>query len=485
MKPKLFLCLVLIGSSSLFGYCNIARCADEAVSNSASSTNIQPSLESLLNAAFPDQKAESTGTGSPAVKSQPLTAAQRNQIAVTAVGSLWLRTTNERLRDTENPRLIAPLINILDDPDVPTYVRDQAAQVLCRLTRREYTELYQYSDGEKHAQFVRWWRDWWEKNKDKHPVFDDELKRVITARVTAIRNQIFLEVNGYGGFASGSIPAVSINRSDRDTVMAVTMDSSMLATASPRSGGQIYLLISAHFETPRFQLNPIASRNYPAGTVGEWQPLGHKEKINVKEVYRESLPGTDIAITVDAASQDGVFPRLVRECLQKPPESIQPEIARLTEQIKDETNSAHAAFMLVRVGEYAPVIAALSNTNLTIQRGAVIGLASGPFPDTVNGKAAGPLLVHLLKTNDAYTRYLAAWALGHVHEEDKATVDALIGGINDENLQVRTAAIISLGEFKSQAGIIVPILTKLLADTNLEISVQASQTLKELNPYLK
>jgi hypothetical protein len=194
-------------------------------------------LESLLNAAFPNQKVESTWTGPLAVRIQQLPAAQRNQIAVAAARDLtngdMITARVELLRDMESlrpitdPGVIAPLINMLDYPGVSTVVRGFAAQVLCRLTGREYTESYQYSTGEKHAQFVRWWRDWWAKNQDKHPVFEDDLKKAIVARVTAIRNQIYLEVKGYGVFASEYVVAVSVNRPDRDSVMAVGMDSSV------------------------------------------------------------------------------------------------------------------------------------------------------------------------------------------------------------------------------------------------------------------
>jgi HEAT repeat protein len=91
-------------------------------------------------------------------------------------------------------------------------------------------------------------------------------------------------------------------------------------------------------------------------------------------------------------------------------------------------------------------------------------------------------LIHLLQTSDSYTRYLAAWALGHVHEEEATTVDALIVALDDNHEQVSTAAQMSLGEFKSQEKVIVPAMIKKLSDTNAAVRAQATRTLGELSP---
>jgi len=507
---------------------SVAAHAEEAAATKSPATNTEQSLESLLHAPFPGEKGGSRWTGNWVDTIQDPSPAYRNRIAVAAARELSLCTTNgdcisadtvDRvlyqptsadtpteaalrrlcqwnegrmylLRDLANrheisdPSVIEPLIIMLDYPGTKTTIRDQAAQILCQITGRDYANFYQYSTGEKHEQFVRWWWDWWAKNKGNYRIYDEHLKQAIADRVSAIQKQIVLEVKGYSGIASGSIPRASVNRSATDNLLETSVDSSFMQNTVPGSKGQIYLRISAHFETPRWELNPVEHHDYPAGVVGEWQPLGSKEKITIEQVYHELLPGADIAITVDAASQDGEFPRLVRECLQRPPESIQPEIARLTEQLNDEKDSGRAASELVQVGEYAPVIAALSNTNLTIQRGAIIGLASlNPnMKSSASVTTAVPALIRLLKTSDSYTRYLAAWALGHVHAEDKASVDALIAAINDEDQQVRKTAIISLAEFKSQAHLIVPVLQK-LADTHSEVSAEVAMALNELNPH--
>jgi hypothetical protein len=529
MKPKLLLALTLVLSGALMRYSAAAH-AEEAAATKSPPTNTEQSLESLLHAPFPGEKGGSRWTGNWVGTIQDLSPVDLNRIAVAAARELSLCTTNgdcisadtvdrvlyqpmsadtpteaalrrlcmwnqQRmylLRDMANrrqisdPGVIEPLIIMLDYPGTETLIRDEAAQILCQITGRECANLYQYSTGEKHEQLVRWWWDWWAKNKNGHPMFGDDLKQAIADRVSAIQKQIILEVKGYGGLAYGGLAAASVNRPDRENLMTIRVDSSLMQNAIPGSKEQIYLQISAHYETPRLPPNSEERHSYPAGVVGEWQPLGSHEKIKIEEVYHELLPGTDVAVTVDAASQDGAFPKLVRECLQRPPESIQPEIARLTEQLHDEQGSSRAARVLVQVGEYAPVIAALSSTNLSIQRSAIIGLAdlNPNIKSSASVTIAVPPLIHLLKTSSSYTRYLAAWALGHVHAEDKASVDALIAAINDEDQQVRKAAIISLAEFKSQAHLIVPVLHK-LADTHSEVSAEVTMALNELNPYLE
>jgi hypothetical protein len=360
MKSKLLLALALVWSGALMRYSAAAH-AEEAAATKSPATNTEQSLESLLHAPFPGEKGGSRWTGNWVDTMQDLSPADLNRIAVAAARELSLCTTNgdcisadavdrvlyqptsadtpteaalrrlcnwnqQRmylLRDMANrhqisdPGVIEPLLVMLDYPGTKTAIRDQAAQILSQITGREYANLYQYSTGEKHEQLVRWWWDWWAKNKGNYRIYDEHLKQIIADRVSAIQKQILLQVKGYGGIASGSIPRASINRSASDNLLETSVDSSLMQSTMPGSKGQIYLRISAHFETPRLELNPVQHHDYPAGVVGEWQPLGSKEKINIEQVYREELPGTDIAITVDAASEDGELPRLVRQCWQR------------------------------------------------------------------------------------------------------------------------------------------------------------------------
>ena len=524
MNPKLLLALALV----LSGWPGPVR-ADEIAGKGLADSG--QSFESLLRAAFPGIDLNDNGAILYRTDFHRLPAAQRNQIAVAAARELSLRTTNglvitretvdellyksaandtpaeaalrrlhgnndekiTLLRNLSNDRLISdpgviePLINLLDYPGQKTDIRDEAAQVLCQLTRQPYSELYQYSAGEEHSQFVKWWRDWWTKNKNKHPVFDDDVKKTIIARVSAIQKQICLGVAGYGELGYLHPTWVQINYIDPSVIANIEVDTAVLSAVfgrttsegetrvARRGQDEVLLRIKAQFETPSLVTNQV--RNF--GTLRNWS------EGRVEQVYREELPGTDIVITVEAASHDGVFAGLVRACLAKPPESMRREIARLIRQLETEKNSAGAASLLVRVGEYSPVIAALTNRNPAIRRNAIIAL--GDFNHNAAAgapvKSAVPPLIHLLKTGDQDTRCQVAWALGHVHQEDEATVAALIDAMDDENGQAGSAALAALGEFKTQETIIVPAVIKKLSDPNAAVRAQATRTLGGLGPY--
>ncbi|MDB6023901.1 MAG: domain containing protein [Verrucomicrobiales bacterium] len=518
MKLKIILCLALI----LSGWPDAAR-AQTIVSKDLPEAG--QDFDSSLNAALPGVKLNDLSRIVYGTESRRLSATQWNQIAVAAARELSLRTTNglaitgetvdvllyklmandtpseavlrrlcwsnnekvTLLRDLSNnqlindPGVIEPLINMLEYPGEKTSIRSEAAQVLCQLTRHPYSELSQYTSGAKRSQFVKWWRDWWAKNKNRHPVFDDDVKKTIIARISALQKQLCLGVRGYGELGRLHPTWVNIEYMEPSIVADIEVDtavfSEVFSRTTPdnsrrpahRDQDEIFLRIKAQFQTPSLP----SDRTDGSRTSRIWW------KDKVEQVYREELPGTDIGITVEAASRDGVFTRRVRECLKEPSESIKAEIERLMQQLKTEKDSGGATSLLVQVGEYSSVIAALTNRDLTIQRNAVIALANFNHnaADGTSIKSAVPPLIQLLKNSDAYTRYLAAWALGHVHQEDETTVAALIVALDDEDVQTSTTAMTSLGEFKPQQKVIVPALIKKLSDTNSAVRLHAIQTL--------
>ena len=515
VKSNIILCAAL----SLSGSFDFVQADDIS---GKSSTDTGQSFDSLVIAAFPGKSANNYRSISVEREFRKLTLAQCNQIAVSAARELSLRTTNSYvitkeivdelsrkpatqhtpaeaellrlhenndgkvslLRDLSNaqlindPGVIGPLINMLGYPGEKTSIRSEAAQVLCQLTgrsRQESGQLYQFVDGEnnpKRPHYVAWWRDWWAKNKNKHPVFDNDVKNAIVARVSAIQKQLCLGVKGYADLGDLHPTWVQINNVEPALVANVDIDSSV--GSRPRTEKyEILLRIRAQFETPPF----LTNRTDAFKESKKWW------EGKVENVYREELPGTDIVITVEAASTDGAFAKRVRECMAKHSQSVESEIPLLIQQLETEKDSAQAASLLVRVGEYSPVIAALTNSNLTIQRNAVMALATFNYhaADGTSIKGAVLPLIHLLKTSDAYTRYLASWALGHVHQEDKLTVAALIAAMDDEDEQAGTSAMVWLREFKSQEDVIVPAMIKKLSDTNATVRTQATRTLGELS----
>jgi hypothetical protein len=454
--------------------------------------NAEPGWEAMLKADFPGEKIDPPGSGRTAQRIQQLPPAERNRIAVAAARELSLTTNGQTitaetvdvlpfrpaktdtpaestlrelysrdfsatqlLRDMENlrlitdPRVIKPLIDMLDMPGTKTSIPLEACQVLCQVTRREYDNLDRPFRSERREEFVQWWKDWWAKNHDRHPVYDDELQKRVVARVAAIRNQIFLEVHGYHDW-QGGFPEVNVShRPSSDDIAVAHIDSSVMSGVfNPTQKGRMYLRIAAHFQTPRFNLYPSTTPSRDPESTGEWEPMISTNKIKIEQIYREEIPGTDIAIKVTAASQDGGFAKAARECMLKPPESMQAEIAQLTEKLKTGDDFEWTAFSLLCVGEYAPVIACLSSTQTNIENGAVIALAGGLHPNEETSlKPAIPPLIHLLQTAQPWTRYLAAWCLGHLHQEAETTIPALIAACDDTNEQTAAEALQAMGDF--------------------------------------
>ena len=351
---KVILYLSLVLSGPLFGCCSLTS-ADTF-------TNAEPSLASVLAQYFPGKKPIDVFRSSAAwaKRFEQLSSADRNRIAIAAVRELSLRTTNGDLitdalidqeqptssdaprktamhnlagndmlgvfllRDMENLNLISdagviePLINMLEFPGVKKDfgVRDASAQVLCQLTGHNWSELYQFSTGEKHRQFVQWWQAWWAKNKNRHPVYDSEVEEMIKARISAIELQLAKEVASYSELRSPELKPERIRfiHYSRVNLAGNSVDSFGSSQGRFRTTPDgdrrpatvdeyVYLCITAKFGTPP----PMP---YPEDTPARWQSLK-------QEVFREALPNTDIIITVVAASKDAEFMREVSNSLAK------------------------------------------------------------------------------------------------------------------------------------------------------------------------
>ena len=91
-----------------------------------------------------------------------------------------------------------------------------------------------------------------------------------------------------------------------------------------------------------------------------------------------------------------------------------------------------------------------------------------------------PLLVELLKDNDAGVRQSAAWALGQVGCEAKTTVPLLTGLLKDRH--VRLAAAHVLGSMGPEARTAIPALTELLNEKNEAVQEVAARTLGYIGP---
>ncbi|WP_160164609.1 sister chromatid cohesion protein PDS5 [Pedosphaera parvula] len=491
----------------------------------------EPSLESLLNRTFPEKKLSNLGSAD----FKSLTPTLCNQIAVAAARELSLHTTNgamitantvdvllyksarndtpieaalrqlcgdnearmELLRDLENehlisdPRVIEPLINMLEYPGVHTAIRSEAAQTLNQLTARTFGsdggDSWNLSEANK-AQISQA-RQWWIRNRDHHPVFDAEVETLIKTRIATIQVQLRRDLTNYPELNRTLRPAdLRITHSDPVTLVDIALDTRYLqqgifryrpdGTPRPaREEDYVTLSISAKFGTPPF---PKAGPQISKATA-EGAPPGNKEVM-----LNEVLPGTDIIISVKATSKGAEFIRQVHDSLATlphAPESVDTalgqleslkasEITRLKQLLQQQATAASALSGLVDLGADGPVIGALTNANPLIRRYALLALAN---PDV--GEDAVAPLASLLKDDNSETRYLAAWALGRVHKQAAVTVPALKSGLEDKDAWVRHNAVEALGEFNESAQVSIPVLITAVADTNALVRAKAIATL--------
>ncbi|MGA2555841.1 MAG: hypothetical protein ABSG04_06150 [Verrucomicrobiota bacterium] len=343
MKPKMLLCLALVLSGLLFGCFASDGYAQGSAAGTLSATNDGESLEAVLDAILPGKKGF---TGDVYSHLAGLPASQLNRIATAAARELSLHTTNgdvitdainqlrfkpqandtpteaalrlldsgnmgrvyllqwiENLRGISDPVVIAPLIEMLDYPGgrADAGIKDEAAYVLCRLTGREYyPPLYQrYWQGEDYLRFVRWWREWWAKNKDRHPVFDSEIEEMIKARIGIIERQLAKDLTNYYELRLIDLDPkdVRLNRAGPTELFRLDTEDSAAFVQK-----DISLRIEAQFGTPAFP------------PFGQMPTARQSPKV---ELLHETLPGTDILITVQAASGNTNFVREVRDSLAK------------------------------------------------------------------------------------------------------------------------------------------------------------------------
>ncbi len=513
MKSKIILALLL--SAGLFGN---AAPAQEAAVNNTQPANVQPDLDSLLRAAFPDTDPHRIWTGDLADKIARLPPAERNRIAVAAARGLSLRTASgdeitadtvdkllyqsrasetpaqaqlrllcgeddrrmELLLYMENAKLITdpgviePLIDMLDFPGNKTAIPGKAAEILNLLTQHTWCVNDWYRDKETRQRSVAWWRSWWLKNHDEHPVFDTVLAERTRDRVATIAFQLFNDLQDYYELRSYLIPD-SLSLRWQEDFFSIGVDSSVLQQGIMRTNGDgtwrmakendyISLQIAAQFATPP----PIAPRIE--------QSLS-RIKAPREEVLHEILPGTDVLISVHAASKDEAFMRRLRASLSKlPPAPESVEVARqqlasaqsattamLTQQLQNEMASFQAAETLIRLKDEAPVIGALTNASRIIRRGALYAVDN----ESVSEAAIAPL-VSVLKSDDSELRGLALTALSKIRKGKETVIPVLTAMLQDADFHTRILAAQALSAYNVPAKTLLPVFFEFLSATNAE-----------------
>ncbi len=230
----------------------------------------------------------------------------------------------------------------------------------------------------------------------------------------------------------------------------------------------IYLRISANFATP------------PPNAHSRASSIAH---VPVEELLRETLTGTRVLISVQAASKDDEFMRRLRASLSKlpaPPDSLeaarqqlaavkQITVAGLAQQLQNERTSSYvSASTLIRLQVEAPVLAALTNRSRIVQRNVLYALAN----ESVSEAAVAPLL-SLLQDGDSERRVLVMSALGRIQKGKEAAVPVLLPLLQDHNFQIRKVAADTLGAYDVPAKTLLPVYFAFLSDTNAELRKSA------------
>ena len=137
---------------------------------------------------------------------ESLPVSERNLIALSAAKSIsrggpgiyatdLLRKMSEKRLITE-PQVIPHLIMGLSHSN-HNYVARGCLNMLQHLTRRHcgvngWARFV--GDATKDGHIIQWWVDWWEINKNKHPVFDEKLERAVRNDILRISNIIEKEI---------------------------------------------------------------------------------------------------------------------------------------------------------------------------------------------------------------------------------------------------------------------------------------------------
>src|SRR5438105_528559 len=111
--------------------------------------------------------------------------------------------------------------------------------------------------------------------------------------------------------------------------------------------------------------------------------------------------------------------------------------------------------------------------------------AAGALWNIARKRAAIPVLVEALKSEDANTRSAAAHQLSSVGADAREAVPALATALADAEFLVRVSAVLALASIGSEAGAAVPALIKALGDENQAVRGASIGALLRIGPGAK
>jgi hypothetical protein len=313
-----------------FALSNVVR-ADELSTNSVAQTNFLPGFDSLSKLA--EQGQFSVFFNSNVIDS--LTSAQCNQIAI--IGAKSLVATNETNgahsspydalmllqalnahRLIQTPEVIPYLIDRLSmtTREDPNFINYDLLNLLNSLTGRNVS-FDSHGDVTNQLAIADWWQNWWQENKDLHPLYDKQLETILRNEILATDAKI-TEAKPRPNFVWDSSAHFLLQNNGRvddggernggpsDTLFTFYYGHS--PSGGAKSGGYFppsddILYLCGEFLTK----NPGETDKPLYGVT-----LGNK-KFLMHEISSRTIPGTGIAIKVETATTNVALVNVLRE----------------------------------------------------------------------------------------------------------------------------------------------------------------------------
>jgi len=162
-----------------------------------------------------------------------------------------------------------------------------------------------------------------------------------------------------------------------------------------------------------------------------------------------------------------------------------PELTRLMYSTNVEA-ATRAMNVLVAVDGIAPLLTALEDGRCAQRRhvASFVGLLCGHPPNGINMNPALPVLLRCLRDHDDRVVGAEALALGALKLDADACIPALVELTHHVNVSVRLDALVSISRFGSDAQSVVPVLTGCLVDSDAQVRIVATNTLRKIAPEI-
>jgi hypothetical protein len=223
------------------------------------------------------------------------------------------------------PFLITALTDVTnEDPRLVDMDAKLIIQELKTLTRRDtgYINGNDHFFTKNYQAVTAWWQDWWRQNKNRHPVFDVDLEKILRSDVLKLNEKIMrvkptpnfhwdssarFELEHAGNFYTGN----EWNGGPKNSVFMYEYghmpgNIAMGGGYFPERGADV-LYIHGEFVTEWLPENdePI----YETSISGKRFPM--------QEVFSETVEGTGIAIKVQIATTNTALVNVIREKLKE------------------------------------------------------------------------------------------------------------------------------------------------------------------------